>query len=61
MEPGNNNESYKKPTRANTEIFFTKYQGLKTHLLLYFFIALEWITGPMKNKESRFTTGIGLS
>jgi hypothetical protein len=60
METANYNKTCEKPVRANTEMY-VRYQDIKTHLVLYLFIALEWITGPLKNKESRYTTGIGLS
>ncbi len=60
METKNNSRAYKKAGRVNTEIFIT-FQDVTAHLLLYFFIALEWITGPLRNKENRYTTGIGLS
>ncbi len=61
METTNNNKPYTKLTRANMDIFITKYRSLKTHLLLYFFITLEWIIRPLKYKESRYTNSIGLS
>ena len=60
METANYNKNYEKPVRSNTEMH-VRYQDIKTHMLLYLFIALEWITGPLKNKESSYTTGIGLS
>ena len=60
MKTANNNKNYEKPVKANTEMY-VRYQDIQTHLLLYLFIALEWITGPLKNKESSYTTGIGLS
>ena len=60
MKPANHNKSYEKPTRVNKEIFAI-YQDMKTHMLLYFFMALEWITGSLKKKESRYISSIGLS
>jgi len=60
MEPGNNNEQNEKLTRGYTELF-GKYLDIKTLLVLYLFIAVEWTTGLLKNKEIRHTTGIGLS
>jgi hypothetical protein len=43
------------------EMFIMIYQALKINLWLSFFMMLECIAGPSKKKESRFTTGIGLS
>ncbi len=60
METANNIKACKKQTKANTEMH-VRFQEIKTHLLLYLFIALEWITGPLKDRESSYTTGIGLS
>ncbi len=60
METANNRKAYEKPVRANTEMY-VRYQDIKTHLLLYIFIALEWITGPLKDRENSYTTDIGLS
>ena len=60
METANNRKTYEKPVRANTEVYAI-YQDIKTHMLLYLFIALEWITGPVKSKENSYKTGIGLS
>ena len=60
MGTANNNKTYEELTRANTEMFL-RYQDMKTHMLLYFFIALEWITKPLRSNESPSTTGIGLS
>ncbi len=60
METANNRKAYEKPVRANNEMC-VRYRDVTAHLLLYIFIALEWITGPLKNKESSYTTGIGLS
>ena len=60
METNKNNKASEKPIREKIEIF-GGFQDIKAHLLLYFFIALERITLPMKSKESRCTTSIGLS
>lgn len=60
METNKNNGASKKLMGENMEIF-RGYRDFKAHLLLYFFLALEWITLPWKRKESRYTTGIGLS
>ena len=60
METARNSKSTEKILKENNRIF-VKYQNIKTHLWLYLFIALEWITGPVKSKESSYTTGIGLS
>lgn len=60
METATNNKGYGKIIEENSGMFL-RYQDLTTHLLLYFFIALEWIKGPLRNKESSYTTGMGLS
>ncbi len=60
METANYNKNYEKPVRANTEMH-VRYQDIKTHMLLYLFIALDWITGHLKDREEIYTTGIGLS
>ena len=60
METMKNRKVYEKPVRDNTEMY-VRCQDMTAHLLLYLFIALEWITGPLKNKEGSYTTGIGLS
>jgi hypothetical protein len=60
MKTNKNNEASEKPIRENIEVF-AGYQDIKVHLLLCFFIALEWITWPWKSKENRCTSGIGLS
>ncbi len=60
METANKNKTYENPTRICAEMF-VRYQDIKTHLLLYLFIALEWITGPLKDRENSYTTDIGLS
>jgi hypothetical protein len=60
MVTNKNNGASKKLLGENMEIC-AGYHDVKAHLLLYLFIALEWITLPWKRKESRCTTGIGLS
>lgn len=60
METQKNSRAYKKPGRVNKERFLT-YQDLTAHLLIYLFIALDWVTGPSKSKERHYTSGIGLS
>ncbi len=60
METARNSKSNEKLMRENNMIF-VKYQNIKTHLWLYFFLVIDWITGPLKNKESSYPTGIGLS
>ncbi len=60
METARNSKSNEKLMRENNMIF-VKYQNIKTHLWLYLFIVIDWITGPVKSKESSYTTGIGLS
>ncbi len=67
MEHKNNNQAEpgltpSKYSKALFEMFIKACQSLKTQLWLYYFMALEWITGPSKdNKERHYTTGIGLS
>ncbi len=60
METKNNSKASEKQIKADTDMYM-KVQDIKTNMLLYLFIALEWITGPLKDREENYTTGIGLS
>ena len=60
MEPADNRKAWEKPARATIDTHMG-YRNVTAHLLLYLFIALEWITAPVKNRENSYTTGIGLS
>lgn len=60
MDTANNKITFEESGRVYARMYL-RYQDIKTCLLLYLFIALEWISGPLKNKENSSITGIGLS
>ena len=60
METTDNRKAWEKPAGATSEMH-TRYRDVTAHLMLYLFIAFEWITAPGKSRENSYTTGIGLS
>jgi hypothetical protein len=53
--------AYPKYKIAVVEILVTTWQELKVTFWLYYFMALERITGSSKEKEKHSSVGIGLS
>ncbi|MFP4366784.1 MAG: hypothetical protein ACLFQA_06790 [Bacteroidales bacterium] len=60
MDTTNNKITFEESGRVYPRMYL-RYQDIKSCLLLYLFIALEWIISPFKKKERGSITEIGLS
>ncbi|MGF1587245.1 MAG: hypothetical protein ACFCUM_18140 [Bacteroidales bacterium] len=46
---------------AGLEMFFMRFQAIKIHLWLYYFMIISCVTGHLKEKEKSYSPGIGFS